>query len=436
MQTRTIGIIGLGTVGSGTLQVLFNNSKEIQRRIGHKLVVKLIAVKNINKKRNVDLNGVRLTENPYDIIDDPEIDIVVELVGGEGTTYEYLLRAVRNGKHIVTANKDLIANRGNELFKLAREASVQIGFEAAVAGGIPVIKAIREGLSANHVHSIIGIVNGTSNFILTGMKNESKSFNEMLDIAQKLGYAEADPAFDIQGIDAAHKITILASIAFGIPMNYERVYHSGIDTIDYDDVLYAEELGFAVKPLAIAKRTDSGIELRVHPCLVPASSIIASVSGVMNAVLINGDLAGETLLYGAGAGDLPTASAVVADIVDIARNMNADPSTRVPHSAFQPDSIADLPITAMGEISTANYLRMHAVNRAGVLAEVTRIFGQYDISIESILQKGTGKFEEVLPVVIVTQTTKEKNMNQALQELEALDTVVGSINRIRIETFS
>ena len=434
MKPVKIGIIGLGTVGCGTLTVLQRNSQEISRRAGRAIEIAMCAVKNIDKTRDPIANTVKLTNNPNQILESSDIDIVVELIGGIEPAYDYVTHALRNGKHVVTANKELLAVRGKDLFQIAQDQSVVIAFEAAVGGGISIIKAIREGLAGNRIQSLIGIINGTSNYILTGMKENQCSFNDMLEEAQKLGYAEADPTFDIAGIDAVHKLIILASIAFGVPLQkISDVNRIGIESLTYDDIAYADELGFSVKPLAIAKRSQSGIEIRVHPALISNQRLLANVNGVMNAILVTGDAAGRTLYYGAGAGAEPTASAVVADLVDVVRVMTSDPENRVPHLAFQPNSISSLPVLSVNGISTANYLRMTVENQAGVLAEVTKILGDHEISIESILQKGTGSHEDVLPVVIITQETVESKMLRAIEQLESLDSVKGTITRIRIE---
>ncbi len=434
MKPVKIGIIGLGTVGCGTLTVLQRNSQEISRRAGREIEIAMCAVKNLDKSRDSIVNTVKLTDQPNQILESPDIDIVVELIGGIDPAYTYVTHALRNGKHVVTANKELLAVRGKELFQTAQDQSLVIAFEAAVGGGISIIKAIREGLAGNRIESLVGIINGTSNYILTGMKENQCSFKEMLDEAQKLGYAEADPTFDVAGIDAVHKLIILASIAFGVPLQeVSDVHRTGIESLTYDDIAYADELGFSIKPLAIAKQSENGVETRVHPALVSNRRLIANVNGVMNAILVTGDAVGRTLYYGAGAGAEPTASAVVADLVDVVRVMTSDPENRVPHLAFQPNSISSLPILSVNNISTANYLRMTVDNQAGVLAEVTKILGDHEISIESILQKGSGTHEDVLPVVIVTQETAESNMLLAIKQLESLHSVKGLITRIRIE---
>ena len=427
----------MGTVGCGTLTVLTRNSNEIARRAGRGIEVSCALVQNLNKSRDAIVNSISVSDNPYDVLDSPDIDIVVELIGGVQPAYDYIIRALENGKHVVTANKELIAVRGKELFQTAQKSSVVIAFEAAVGGGISIIKAIREGLAGNRLESLVGIINGTSNYILTGMKEHSCSFEEMLGNAQKLGYAEADPTFDVEGVDAVHKIIILASIAFGVPLQrVEDIYREGIGQVTYEDISYAEELGYSIKPLAIAKQSSSGVEMRVHPALISHQRLLANVDGVMNAIVVTGDAVGRTMYYGAGAGAEPTASAVVADLIDVVRVLTSDPENRVPHLAFQPDALSALPIISNQNIVTANYLRMNAVNQAGVLADVTRILGDYGISIESILQKSSGTHEDILPVVIITQATVEAKMNLALEQLELLETVIGKITRIRIEELS
>jgi len=438
MKPVRIGILGLGTVGCGTLTVLSRNAQEISRRVGRRIEVTRAVVKNIDKPRPSITDSAAISEDPHFVLDSPDIDIVVELIGGVNSAYDYVKYALDNGKHVVTANKELLAVRGNELFQVAQDKSVVIAFEAAVGGGISIIKAIREGLAGNRIESLAGIINGTSNYILSGMKEHSSSFDEVLSQAQQLGYAEADPTFDVKGIDAVHKLIILASIAYGVPLQrVEDIFCEGITQISIDDIEYAEQLGYSIKPLAITRRGLDGVEMRVHPALIPQSNMLANVNGVMNAILLKGDAVGKTLFYGAGAGAEPTASAVVADIVDVARVLTGDPDNRVPHLAFQPNALSDLPIVSKGKMIAANYLRLHAVNRAGVLADITKIFGDYGISIESILQKSSsGSREDIVPIVILTQPTAEENMQSAQQQLENLDPVVGSIMRIRIENGS
>jgi homoserine dehydrogenase len=369
-------------------------------------------------------------------VNDPDIDVVVELIGGYEPARELVMQAISKGKHVVTANKALIALHGNEIFSAAQEKGVMVAFEAAVAGGIPIIKAIREGLSGNQIEWLAGIINGTGNFILTEMRDKGRDFADVLAEAQQLGYAEADPTFDVEGIDAAHKLTILASIAFGVPLQFDKVYTEGISNVTRDDVGYAEQLGYRIKHLGLARRTDHGIELRVHPTLIPHRRLIANVDGVMNAVLIMADAVGPTLYYGAGAGDEPTASAVVADIVDVVRALTSDPENRVPHLAFQPEALSSDPILPMDDVETAYYLRMQAQDRPGVLAEVTRILGDMDISIEAILQKEPVEGATDVPIIMLTHRVREAQMNKAIQGIESLETISGKVTRIRVEDLS
>ena len=434
MQSVKIGILGLGTVGSGTVSVLKRNSKEISRRAGRGIEITRAADKNLDSPKTCDLNGIELTDDAFSVVNDPEIQIVVELIGGTGIARDLVMQAIENGKHVVTANKALIAMHGNELFAKAQEKGVTIAFEAAVAGGIPIIKAIREGLAANRIEWLAGIINGTGNFILTEMRDKGRNFADVLAEAQALGYAEADPTFDVEGIDAAHKLTIMASIAFGIPLQFYKAYTEGISKISQEDVQYAEELGYHIKHLGIAKKTAQGVELRVHPTLIPKRRLIANVNGVMNAVVVKGDAVGPTLYYGAGAGAEPTASAVVADIVDIVRALTTDPENRVPHLAFQPDSLKDTPILPMSEVITSYYLRICTEDKPGVLADITRIFSEQDINIEAILQKQPEEEEGLVPIIMLTQPVVEKNMDEAIAQIEALDTVKDAIMRIRMET--
>ncbi|CAK0747644.1 Homoserine dehydrogenase [Gammaproteobacteria bacterium] len=434
MNTIQVGILGLGTVGGGTVNVLTRNANEIARRAGRPIRITRAAVRSLTQKRICDLSGISLTTNPEEIIQDPDIQIVVELIGGDTVAKELVLSAIRHGKHVVTANKALIARHGDEIFSLAESHGVMVAFEAAVAGGIPIIKAIREGLAGNQIQWVVGIINGTSNFILTEMRDKGRSFAEVLTEAQSLGYAEADPAFDVEGIDAAHKLTILAAIAFGIPLQYKRVYTEGITQVTSQDIAFAEQLGYRIKHLGIARRTDQGIELRVHPTLIPAKRIIANVDGVMNAVLVKGDAVGHTLFYGAGAGADPTGSAVVADIIDVARALTADPENRVPHLAFQPSALTKLPILPMGQTETAYYLRLHAEDRPGVLADITKILGDSGISIEAILQKERIMGETHVPVILLTQRVQEAFMVEAIGKIEQLPAVRRPIARLRLES--
>ncbi len=432
MKPINVGLLGLGTVGGGTLTVLRRNAEEITRRAGREIVVVKAAVRDLEKARTL-ANGLPLTLDPFEVVNDPEIDIVVELIGGLSPAKELVMQAIANGKHVVTANKHLVAKHGNEIFAAAQAKGVMVAFEAAVAGGIPIIKALREGLTANRIEWLVGIINGTSNFILTEMRDKGAAFEDVLKEAQRLGYAEADPTFDIEGIDAAHKLTILSAIAFGIPMQFDKVYTEGISKLTREDVQYAEELGYRIKLLGIARRAENGIELRVHPTLIPERRLIANVDGAMNAVLVKGDAVGPTLYYGAGAGAEPTASAVVADLVDVTRLHTADPHHRVPHLAFQPDQLADTPILPMDEVRTAYYLRLRAFDRPGVLADITRILAACGISIDAMVQKEPAEGEEQVNIILLTHITVEKNINAVIAKIEALDAISGSIMRIRLE---
>ncbi|NBV74771.1 MAG: homoserine dehydrogenase [Methylococcaceae bacterium] len=434
MKPVKVGVIGLGTVGGGTVNVLKRNAQEIARRAGREIVVSRAAARNLDQPRICDTHGIDLTTDPFLIVNDPDIDVVVELMGGYALARELVLTAIENGKHVVTANKALIALHGNEIFAAASRKGVMVLFEAAVAGGIPIIKAIREGLSGNRIKWLAGIINGTGNFILTEMRDKGRDFADVLAEAQALGYAEADPTFDVEGIDAGHKLTILASIAFGIPLQFDKVFTEGITRITRLDVEYAEELGYRIKHLGIARNTEQGVELRVHPTLIPNRRLIANVNGVMNAVLVCGDAVGPTLYYGAGAGAEPTASAVVADLVDVVRAMTSDPENRVPHLAFHADAIVDLPILPAEEIRTAYYLRLTAEDKPGVLADVTRILAGHNISIEALIQKEPLKDQTSVSIIMLTQLTSEKEMNAAIAEIEALATVTGQVARIRLET--
>ena len=387
MEPIRIGVLGLGTVGAGTVNVLRRNAGEIARRAGRGIEVTRAAVRDPARPRDCDLAGIDLGGDARAVVDDPGIDVIVELIGGTGAARDLVMRAIRQGKHVVTANKALIALHGNEVFTAARAAGAIIAFEASVAGAIPVIKSLREGLAGNRIRSLAGIINGTSNFILTAMQSGGQPFDEVLAEAQALGYAEADPTFDIEGIDAAHKLTILASIAFGHPLQFDRVYVEGLGAVEPADISYADQLGYRIKHLGLARQTGQGIEMRVHPTMVPKQRLLAAVDGVMNAVLIEGDAAGPIVCHGAGAGAEPTASSVVADLVDVVRTLTTDPDQRVPHLAFQPDRITDLPVLAMEEVESAYYLRMLAEDRPGVLAELASILGGLDISIEAVVQR-------------------------------------------------
>jgi homoserine dehydrogenase len=429
-----VGILGLGTVGGGTVNVLKRNAAEIARRAGREIIVTRASSRDLGKPRICNTEGIAVSADPYDVINDPEIDIVLELIGGSGPVKDMVLAAIENGKHVVTANKSLLALYGNEIFAKASAKGVIVAFEAAVAGGIPIIKAIREGLAGNEIQWLAGIINGTGNFILTEMREKGRDFADVLAEAQALGYAEADPTFDVEGIDAAHKLTILASIAFGIPLQFEKVYTEGITKITRLDVDYAEKLGYRIKHLGIARKTEEGIELRVHPTLIPERRLIANVNGVMNAVLVKGDAVGPTLYYGAGAGADPTASAVVADVVDVTRALTSDPENRVPHLAFQSEAIKDIPILAPDRFKSAYYLRLSAEDKPGVLADVTKILADHRISIEAIVQKEPISEEKAVPIILLTQVTLEKEMNDAIRKIESLPTVSGQVCRIRLET--
>ncbi|MFZ3321083.1 MAG: homoserine dehydrogenase [Usitatibacter sp.] len=433
MKPIQVGLLGLGTVGSGTIEVLRRNREEISRRAGRDIVIKAASARDLTKERAVSLEGIEIVPTAGLIVSRPDIDIVVELIGGNTVARDLVLKAIDSGKHVVTANKALLATHGTEIFAAAQKKGVMVAFEASVAGGVPIIKAIREGLSANRIEWIAGIINGTCNYILTEMRDKGLPFDLVLAEAQRLGYAEADPAFDVEGIDAAHKLTILAAIAYGIPMQFEKAYTEGISKLTAVDIKYAEGLGYRIKLLGITRQNERGIELRVHPTLVPARRLIANVEGVMNAVLVKGDAVGPTLYYGRGAGAEATASAVVADLIDVTRMETADPEQRVPHLAFQPDRLSNAPILAMGEIETACYLRLRALDRPGVLADVTRICADLEISIDAIFQKEAGEGEDQVDVVILTHVTREKNINEAIRRIEALATIPSPVVRIRLE---
>lgn len=435
MNSVKVGLLGLGTVGSGTVNLLSRNHDEITRRAGRDIRIVHAATRHLDRPRACDTTGIELTSDPFEVVDNPDVEVIVELIGGEEPARELILRAIDSGKHVVTANKALIAIHGNEIFEHARSKGVTVAFEAAVAGGIPIIKAVREGLAGNRIEWLAGIINGTANFILSEMFYEQRDFAEVLAEAQRLGYAEADPTFDIEGVDAAHKLTILASIAFGIPLQFSKVYTEGISQITRADVEYAEELGYRVKHLGICRHHGSGngIVLRVHPTLLPSRQLLANVNGVMNAVMVNGDAVGSTLYYGPGAGSEATASAVVADLVDVVREFNLEPENRVPYLAFQSHALSDETVLEMGDVETAYYLRMQAQDEPGVLAEVTQILGAHQISIEAILQKQPEPDAEHVPVILLTHRVKESNMDSAIREIEALDSIQGRLTRIRVE---
>jgi homoserine dehydrogenase len=433
MKPINVGLLGIGTVGGGTFTVLGRNHEEISRRAGCSIAMKMVADKDVERARKLVGGSAEVTDDAFKVVDNPDIDVVVELIGGTSIAKELILRAIANGKHVVTANKSLLAQYGNEIFEAARKKDVMVGFEAAVGGGIPIIKSLREGLSANRVEWIAGIINGTSNFILSEMREKGSSFADVLKEAQKLGYAEADPTFDVEGVDAAHKLTIMAAIGFGIPMQFKAAYIEGISKLSRLDIQYAEELGYRIKLLGIAKRKANGFELRVHPTLIPSRRLIANVEGVMNAILVKGDAVGQTMFYGAGAGAEPTASAVVADLVDVARMLTADPDHRVPHLAFQPDQLSDTPILPMGEVETSYYLRMEVLDRPGVLADITRILADGGISIDAMVQKEPAEGEERVDIIMLTHLTTEKQIDNAISRIEALPVVTGRITRIRLE---
>ena len=436
LEAVKVGVLGLGTVGSGTVNILSRNADEIARRAGRGIKISIASVRDIKKQRACDTSGFTLTVDHNKVIADPNVKIVLELIGGTGLARELVLKAIDNGKHIITANKALIALHGNEIFQRAQEKGVTVAFESAVAGGIPIIKAIREGLAGNSIQWLAGIINGTCNFILTEMRDKGRDFDDVLKEAQQLGYAEADPTFDIEGIDAAHKLTILASIAFGVPLQFEKIYIEGITEITSADVAYASELGYRIKSLGIAKRTANGLELRVHPTLIPHRRLIANVDGVMNAVVVKADALGPSLYYGAGAGAEPTGYAVVADRVDVVRALTSDPENRVPHLAFQPDALSNIPILSMDDVSTVYYLRIHVQDRPGVLADVTNIFANHNISIEAIIQKEPQTNIASVPIIILTHEVVEQNMNKAIAEIEKLEAVTNKIMRIRLETLT
>jgi homoserine dehydrogenase len=428
-----VGLLGLGTVGGGTLNVLTRNADEIARRAGRGIQIVHAAAKTYDPELLRGIEGIEVTDDAFAVVDNPELEIIIELIGGYSPARELVLRAIENGKHVVTANKALIALHGNEIFAAAQKKGVTVAFEAAVAGGIPIIKAVREGLAANRIEWIAGIINGTGNFILTEMRDKGRVFADVLKEAQALGYAEADPTFDVEGIDAAHKLTILASIAFGIPLQFDKTYTEGITKIEPQDVEYAAQFGYRIKHLGITRKTDRGIELRVHPTMIPHRRLIANVDGVMNAVLVMGDAVGPTLYYGAGAGSEPTASAVVADVVDVVRALTADPENRVPHLAFQPGELVDIPILPIDQVETAFYLRIQVADKPGVVARIAGILAESGISIEAIQQKEPAEGEETIPLVMLTQRVLEKQLDQAIAAIEQLDSVSGQVMRIRVE---
>ncbi len=433
MNPISVGLLGIGTVGGGTWNVLARNQEEIKRRAGRGIRITKVADQDLARARQLVDGKAAVTADAWEVVNDPAIDIVVELIGGYTVALDLVLKAIANGKHVVTANKALMATHGNEIFAAAQKKGVMVAFEGAVAGGIPIIKALREGLTANRIEWIAGIINGTSNFILSEMRDKGLAFDTVLKEAQRLGYAETDPTFDIEGIDAAHKLTIMSAIAFGIPMQFDKAYTEGISKLTQEDIRYAEQLGYRIKLLGITRRTAEGIELRVHPTLVPARRLIANVEGVMNAIVVKGDAVGVTLYYGAGAGAEPTASSVVADLVDVTRMHTADPEHRVPHLAFQPDQLSDLAILPMDEVVTSYYLRMRVVDRPGVLADITRILADRGISIDAMVQKEPSEGEEQVDIIMLTHETREKHINAAISAIENLAVVTGKVTRIRLE---
>src|SRR5512139_1096473 len=433
MKPINVGLIGIGTVGGGTWTVLKRNAEEITRRAGRPIQITAVADKNVELAKQVTGGAARVTDDAFSLVNDPEIDIIVELIGGYGVAKEVVMQSIANGKHVVTANKALLAVHGTEIFTAAQQKGVMVAFEAAVAGGIPIIKALREGLTANRIEWAAGIINGTTNFILSEMRDKGLSFDDVLKEAQRLGYAEADPTFDIEGVDAAHKITILSALAFGIPVQFDKAYVEGISRLDATDIKYAEQLGYRIKLLGITKRTPEGVELRVHPTLIPGKRLIANVEGAMNAVLVQGDAVGATLYYGKGAGAEPTASAVIADLVDVTRMHTADPEHRVPHLAFQPDAVQDTPILPLAEVESGYYLRLRVEDKPGVLADVTRILADEQISIDAVIQKEPGEGEDQTDLIMLTHQTREKRINAAIAKIEKLGVVAGKVTKLRLE---
>lgn len=432
-----VGLLGIGTVGGGTYTVLTRNADEITRRAGRPIRITQVADKNTALAQQITDGQVTVTDDAFAVVSNPEIDIVVELIGGYGVAKELVMQAIANGKHVVTANKALLAVHGNEIFAAAQAKGVIVAFEAAVAGGIPIVKAVREGLTANRIDWIAGIINGTTNFILSEMRDKGLSFIDALQDAKRLGYAEADPTFDVEGVDAAHKITILSALAFGIPMQFDRAHIEGISKLEADDIRYAEQLGYRIKLLGITRRRElngkAGIELRVHPTLIPAKRLIANVEGVMNAVLVQGDAVGATLYYGRGAGAEPTASAVIADLVDVTRMHTADPEHRVPHLAFQPGAVEDTPVLPLSAIETSYYLRLRVDDKPGVLADITRILADQDISIEAMIQREPDEGESQTDIIILTHMTIEQNIDTAITKIESLAAIKKPVTRIRME---
>jgi homoserine dehydrogenase len=435
-----VGLLGIGTVGAGTFNVLNRNQEDIRRRAGRGIEIAVVAARNVERARAVVGTQCEVVDDPFAVVDSADIDIVVELIGGYELPRELVLRAIANGKHVVTANKALLALHGNEIFAAAQAKGVMVAFEAAVAGGVPIIKALREGLTANRIESVAGIINGTTNFILSEMRDKGLDFATVLKQAQALGYAEADPTFDIEGVDAAHKLALMSAIAFGIPVQFDKAYVEGISTLQAVDIRYAEQLGYRIKLLGITRRSVvdgvEGIELRVHPTLIPANRLIANVEGAMNAVLVQADAVGSTLYYGKGAGAEPTASAVIADLVDVTRLATVDPYCRVPHLAFQPSEMTDVAILPVSEIRCSYYLRVYVKDQLGVMADLTRILADAGISIDAMLQKEPGELQTRTDIIMITHVTCEKFVDAAIEKIEALGTVVGKVTRIRLESLS
>jgi homoserine dehydrogenase len=434
MRPIRVGLLGIGTVGGGTWDVLNRNADEIRRRAGRAIQITQVADKDLSRAKKLTKGKAKLSADAFEVVRAKDVDIVIELIGGYTVAKDLQLEAIRHGKHVVTANKALLATHGNEIFAAAQKKGVMVAFEGAVAGGVPIIKALREGLTANRIEWIAGIINGTSNFILSEMREKGLSFEAALKAAQKHGYAEADPTFDVEGVDAAHKLTILSALAFGIPMQFAKCYREGIQSLTQQDIGYAEQLGYRIKLLGITRRAKQGIELRVHPTLIPTRRLIANVEGVMNAILVKGDAVGPTLYYGAGAGALPTASAVVADLVDVTRLITADPEHRVPHLAFQPDQLSSTPVLPIEDVETSYYLRMRVADRPGVLADITRILADCRISIESMVQKQQVRGKREVDIVFLTHRALERDVNQAIKRMGKLNTVLGAIVRIRAES--
>ncbi|MBU3667845.1 MAG: homoserine dehydrogenase [Rhodocyclaceae bacterium] len=433
LDAMRVGLLGIGTVGGGTYNVLTRNAEEITRRAGRPIEITVVADKDTARAKELTGGKVKVTDDAFAVVNDPNVDIVIELIGGYGVAKELVLKAIENGKHVVTANKALLAVHGTEIFAKAQEKGVMVAFEAAVAGGIPIIKAVREGLSANRIQWVAGIINGTTNFILSEMRDKGLTFADVLKEAQRLGYAEADPTFDVEGVDAAHKITLLSALAFGIPVQFDKAHIEGISKLDATDIQYAEQLGYRIKLLGITRRRDNGVELRVHPTLVPAKRLIANVEGAMNAVLVQADAVGSTLYYGKGAGAEPTASAVIADVVDVTRLSTADPENRVPHLAFQPDALANLPILPIGEVECGNYLRLRVADQPGVLAEITRILADRNISIDALLQREPEEGEDQTDLIILTHVCREQDVLNAMDVIGKLPVVKGAVTRLRLE---